>query len=335
MGPQELRAIIGSFVDVFADAELYLNRSNAILVGGGRSRRSDAERLAHLRAGWRGQLAADMRLARIASPEELLASRVAGPQQLRRFARGARRVHDDDQWIELTLPAQIYRSTAAPNTRDLIALRDRSERARPMVRAFDAVQFAYHLLSAGRTSDAFHLLRATLDRGESPLLEHSIMLRDTSAQLAAALLGSGRGREALALARAELEHPDATINSLITLGPVFKIVDDWSAIERRNARLIRGWPRRPDGFLESGAALLERGRYSAAIPLLSKALELDRFGGLAWHTLGLLGRAHLGAGQIAKARKALQRSLALNPKQPKIASLLRRLALQGKPGLSK
>jgi spermidine synthase len=323
MGPRELRAIVGSFVDVFADAQLYLSHNNAILIGGGARGPGPAAALSALGRGWSPEVAADMRRARIGSPEELLAERVAGPRQLRRLSRGVRRVLADDPWIELSLASFIYRPTATRNVFDLMALRTPAERALPINRALDAVQRSYHLAAAGRLSRALVELEGTLSGGRSLLLEHAMQLRNLSARRAVQLLGAGKTREAVALARSEAEHPDATIESLMVSGTVLRATGDRAALRSRNRRLIEGWPTRPEGYLETGRELLGGGQPRSALAPLLRAIELDRFEGYAWRTYGLLGRAYLAAGDGAGGRRALRRSLALHPAQPEIEKLLR------------
>jgi spermidine synthase len=323
MGPRELRAIVGSFVDVFADAQLYLSHNNAILVGGGRQGPDLAAALASARRGWTAEVAADMRRARIGSPEELLAERVAGPDRLRRMSRGVRRVLADDPWIELSLASSIYRPTATKNVADLMALRSPAERALPINRAFDAVQRSYHLAAAGQLSRALADLRRTISDGRSLLLEHAIQLRNLSARRSLQLLRSGRPKQAVALARAEAKHPGATIESLMVAGTVLRAAADLAALRARNRRLVEGWPQRPEGHLETGRELLRRGLARAALEPLLRAIELDRFKGYAWRTYGLLGRAYLAADAGAEGRRALRRSLALHPAQPEIEKLLR------------
>lgn len=321
MGPEEMKAMIASFLDVFPDAELYLNREQATLLAGG-GKRSKADTLARLRAGWTGEVAADMRRALLESPEALLASRVAGPEELRRFVGDVRRIRDDDPWIELTLPQYTHASPLAANIEALIALRPEDEKD-DVTRAFDAVQRSYLLTLSGRDDLAVALLRSTLVAGRSPLLEHSVALRDACARLARDLAKTGRRAEAAGLARAELRDEDATVESLTTLRDAFLELSDTESLEALADRLARQWPDRPEGDLFRGVDLVEDARFAEAVPPLQRAAAIEKCPGYRPYSLSYLGRALLMTGQIEAGREALRRSLLQLPNQPEIAKLLR------------
>ena len=322
MGGEEMKAMIASFLDVFPDAELYLNREQATLLAGG-GPRTPAETLARFRAGWTPEVAADMKRALVESPEALMASRLAGPEELRRLVGSVRRIRDDDPWIELSLPQYTHRSPLAENIEALLALRPSGERERPLERAFDAVQRSYLLTLQGRNDLAVALLRSSLVDGRSPLLEHSVRLREASALLAKDEALAGHREAAEALAQAELRHPDATVDGLATLREAFVALQDSPSLDALAERLHREWPDRPEGWLFEGADLVEEGRFEEALPLLERASAIEICPGYRPYSLAYLGRALLMTDRIEPGRDALRRSLALLPAQPQIELLLR------------
>jgi spermidine synthase len=321
MGLPELKAIVGSFVDVFPDtAELYLSRNNVVMVGGGRGhRRTSAERVAMFRAGWTPKVAADMRRARIGSPEELDAQVVAGPEALARFVAGARRNLDDDPWIEYSLPLLVYKDTRLQNLEALLALRDPAAAAAPLGRAFEAAQRSY---IGGNTRLALEQLRATLTGGKSPSLEHALRLREISVQRAWEHQRYNDQNQARTLALEESVHPDATLETLVSAQEVLRKVGERAAVDAVNDRMKRQWPDRPEGYLWTGDALFFREQYAEAIPELERGIAADHLRGFAINALALLGRAYAMTGRMEEGRRFARQSLALDDNQPILKQLV-------------
>jgi spermidine synthase len=320
MGQAELRAIVGSFVDVFPNAELYLIHNDVVLLGGGRGgKRSSADRLAMFREGWTPTVAEDLRKARLSSPEELNNIMIAGPDALARFVAGARRNHDDDPWIEFSLPLYVHKDTRADNLRTLLALREPEETRSPFGVAFAATQWSYLEPTAGR---ALSTLREGLQEGRSVLSEQRLAIREASAELAMQLWRAGSGCKAVALARTEAESPDASIESLLAAEEVFHSDGDWAAVVAITDRLKRQWPNRPEGYIWAGDALLRQARFEEAAHELEHASLLDPFGGNAVPLLRALGRAYLMTGRIAKGRALVADLLARDSSQKEMASLM-------------
>jgi spermidine synthase len=319
MGPEELRAIVGSFVDVFPDAELYLNNGQSTLIGGGRPRTS-SEVLALIRSGWNAGVAADLFTARLESPEAVHVTRVAGPEELRRFVGEARRNRDDDPWIELSLTRYLYRGPLVEMLDSLLALRPAAERQQPRVRAFEALQRTYG--TGMRNEDAVHLLADTLVEGRSPLLEHAMRLRELSAGMALDLARAGRRDDAFALARNEIEHADATIESLLTAREAMDALGMEASIDAVDQRLIGQWPQRPEGHYYAGQKYIRRARFAEAIPHLERAAATPGYPGYEPLALGALGMARLMDGDIDEGRSSLRRALDLNPRQTDLRKLL-------------
>lgn len=320
MGQAELRAIVGSFVDVFPNAELYLIHNDVVLLGGGRGgKRSSADRLALFREGWTPEVAEDLRKARLFSPEELNNIMIAGPDALARFVAGARRNHDDDPWIEFSLPLWVHKDTRADNLRALLALRDPEQARSPLGVAFAATQWSYLAPTAGR---ALTTLQEGLADGRALLGEQRMAIREASADLAMQLWRAGSGCRAVALARTEADRPDASIESLLTAEEVFHNDGDWTAVAAITERLKRQWPTRPEGFIWAGDALLRQARFEEAAHELERAAPLDPFGGNAVPLRRALGRAYLMIGQITKGRALVADLLARDSSQKEMASLL-------------
>lgn len=320
MGGDELRAIVGSFVDVFPNAELYLIHNDVVLLGGGRGgKRTRAERLAMFREGWTPALAEDMRKARLSSPEELANLMIAGPDALARYVAGARRNRDDDPWIELSLPLYVHKDTRGANLETLLALRDEDEAKSPLGVAFADTQRSY---LAGAPGRALARLREGLYDGQAVLTEQAMAMREASAELAMQLWRAGAGCKAVALARAEADNPGANIESLALAEEVFHSDGDWAAVKTVTARMMREWPDRPEGYLWAGDALVRQARFEDAVPFLERATVLDPFGGYAISSLRALGRAYVMSGQIDKGRAAVADLLARDASQKDMASLL-------------
>jgi spermidine synthase len=325
MGREELRGIVGSFVEVFPDADLWLSQSQAILVGGGKPR--DAKGALHLlRAGWTEAVASDMKLGVIESPEVLAVSRVAGPEDLKRYAAGARLVRDDDPWIELTLPKYLYRSPLDQNILDLMSLRSEPAASPHLVAPFEAVQRAHLLATTHHRYDmAVQLLEATLESGRSPFLEHSVMLREASASLAAELLRQGRRAEAIERARAEALHPDATMDSLFSAWQVATGAEQRDVAEGIEARMREQWPDRPEGRVYAAHRLVGEDRYPEALAYALQAARMEAYPGFVPQALGLAGRARIGMGDARGGLLLVQQALALNPEQDDLQRLRRDL----------
>jgi spermidine synthase len=320
MGQAELRAIVGSFVDVFPNAELYLIHNDVVLLGGGRGgKRSGADRLAMFREGWTPVVAEDLRKARLFSPEELANIMVAGPDALARYVAGARRNRDDDPWIEFSLPLFVHKDTRGDNLETLLALRDPAQAQSPLGVALASTLWSYLTPTAGR---ALAVLHDGLHDGQAVLAEQRMAIRESSAELALQLWRAGSGCKSLALARAEAENPDATIESLLSAEEVFHNDGDWAAVTQVTDRLKKQWSDRPEGYLWAGDALVRQARFDEAVPELERAAALDPFRGYAVSLLRGLSRAYLMTGQSEKGRAALAELLTRDASQTDMASML-------------
>jgi spermidine synthase len=324
MGREELRGIVGSFAEVFPDADLWLSQYQAILVGGGKPRDGKGA-LALLKSGWTEDVARDMRDGLVESPEVLAVSRVAGPEDIKRYAQGARLVRDDDPWIELTLPRYLYRSPLDRNILDLLALRSEAGPVPELVAPFDVVQRAYLLSDAHQYAIAVKALEATLVGGRSPFLEHSVALREASANLAGQLLRDGDRPAALERLRVESAHPEATLDSLVRSWEVALEADERATLETIEGRLRERWPARPEGYLYAAHRLVSEDRFEEALAHAMRAAQMTEYPGYVPKALGLAGRARIGLGDGAGGLALVQQSLALNPDQQDLQELRRAL----------
>jgi arylsulfatase A-like enzyme/Flp pilus assembly protein TadD len=82
-------------------------------------------------------------------------------------------------------------------------------------------------------------------------------------------------------------------------------------------------PRNPEALLDLAGALGKSGRSAEAIPRFEKAIEV---GGRTTPALNGLGVARLESGDAAGAARAFRESLALDPKQARIADLLQQVS---------
>lgn len=325
MGREELRGIVASFSEAFPDAELWLGEYQAILVGGGRPRDAKGA-LELLRAGWTPEVARDMLAGRIESPEALAVSRVAGPEELARFARGARLVRDDDPWIELSLPRFLYQFPLDRNILDLLQLRSGPSPTPELVAPFEAVMRAHLLASSRRYDLAVAALEATLVAGRSPLLEHGIVLREASANEAEQLLKLGRRSDAVARVRQEALHADATVESLVEAWEVASQADEPALEASIEGRLRERWPDRPEGYYYAAYRLLAEDRFQDVFALATRAAQMTDYPGYAPMALGLAGRARFALGDRAGGLALVDQALALKPDQPDLVELKRAVA---------
>jgi spermidine synthase len=312
MGREELRGIVGAFVEVFPGADLWISQYQAILVGGGRPR-DGAEALRLIRAGWTEDVAGDMLAGLIESPEVLAVSRVAGPDDLRRYAGGARLVRDDDPWIELTLPRYLYRYPLDGNIGDLMRLRTEKAPDPELVAPFDAVQRAHLLTSSGENALAVKALESTLVLGRSPFLEHSALLRLASASLVGGLARQGQRPAAVERLRAEAAHPEATLDSLVRSWEMAMEIGERQVPEGIEGRLRERWPDRPEGHYLAAYRLIEEDRFDEVFTHAMRAAQMTDYPGYVPKALGLAGRARVGLGDVAGGLVLVQQALALNP----------------------
>ncbi len=312
MGRDELRGIVGAFVEAFPDADLWLSQYQAILVGGGKPR-DGREALALLRRGWTEDVAKDMLEGLVDSPEALAVSRVAGPDDLKRFAQGSRLVRDDDPWIELTLPRYLYTYPLYLNIEDLLRLRSEAAPNPELVAPFDAVQRAHLLTSSHQFDLAVKVLESTLVRGRSPFLEHGVSLRLASASLAGQLVKQGQRPAGVERLRLEATHPEATVDSLVRSWEVALEIDERQILEGIEGRLRERWPDRPEGYYLAAYRLMDEDRFDEVFTYSMRAAQMTDFPGYVPKALGLGGRARIGLGDTAGGLALVQEALALNP----------------------
>jgi hypothetical protein len=332
MGREELRGIVASFITAFPDAELWLCHYQAILVGGGRPRDAKGA-LELLRAGWTPEVARDLLAGGVESPEVLAVSRVAGPEELERYARGARLVRDDDPWIELSLPRFLYQFPLDRNIVDLLRLRSGPSPTPELVAPFEAVLRAHLLVSGQRYDLAVAALEATLVGGRSPFLEHSVVLREASAKQAEQLLKLGHRPEAIALARQEALHADATVESLVESWQVASQADEPALQASIEDRLRQSWPDRPEGYYYSAYRLVAEDRFEDVLANAMRAAQMSDYPGYVPMALGLAGRARIGLGDRAGGGALVEQALRLKPDQPDLIELRRALAAARTAGL--
>ena len=122
LGPEDLRAAVGSFVDVFPDATLWSTPADAVLIGTTRPLRIDLP-------DWQRRLQATSvhdGLARVGLADllSLIAEFTLGPDGMRRFAADARRNTDDNVFLEFSSPRRMGGGQAlmASNARLLASL---------------------------------------------------------------------------------------------------------------------------------------------------------------------------------------------------------------------
>jgi len=130
--PEDLRAVVRTFLDVFPGATLWaLDRGHGdlALVGGGPS--WDASRVEGALAG-AGDAARELRAAGILGPADCAARLLAAGRALKRLAGEGPRLTDDHPWIEYTAPLALHDEGLYPKVLELL-LAHRSRPAEALV----------------------------------------------------------------------------------------------------------------------------------------------------------------------------------------------------------
>jgi spermidine synthase len=113
MGIEDAKAITRTFAQAFPDAQLWVNGSDAILIGGaGAEHRPYAEIAAELA---RPEVAASLTAVRQQRLGPLLAGFAVGPPELARYVEGAALSRDDRPVLEFSLPWRTYSDTVDRN----------------------------------------------------------------------------------------------------------------------------------------------------------------------------------------------------------------------------
>jgi len=122
MGLDDTKTVVATFREVFPDATVWVTISDAVLIGGTGRRMKKA-----MDIGVMASLPAvheSLRRVYAGDPAMVLAARVAGPEGLRRFVRGARISTDDRPVLEFSAPRRVHEQTVSRNLRAILAVRD-------------------------------------------------------------------------------------------------------------------------------------------------------------------------------------------------------------------
>jgi Flp pilus assembly protein TadD len=213
----------------------------------------------------------------------------------------------------------------------------------------DLTVLAESLRLAGRHGEALAALdrAAALDpRAPEPALLRARTLRATGRNEEAAVAlrhaldldpGSAearRGLGELALERGATDEAASLLEPIVAADPT-----DVPALVKLGVARVRAGrvtealvlfeqavalePTNAEALLDLAGALGKSGRSGAAIPRFEKAIEI---GGRTTTALNGLGIARLESGDVAGAARAFRESLALDPQQPRIGDLLRRVS---------
>jgi tetratricopeptide (TPR) repeat protein len=171
--------------------------------------------------------------------------------------------------------------------------------------------------------------------GAATELEAAIELGPSNANalahvlLGRAYLNSNRSLQAIDEFKTALKLDPAIKLGHYHLGfAYFSLGRNDEAISEYKEELRRG--ESPAVVYELGRALLESGKYEAAVTYLQRATELDASNPDVWYNLG---KAQALAGQAAQAESALRKAAELNPKDPsphyQLARVLEKLGRSG------
>ncbi|MEE9231683.1 MAG: tetratricopeptide repeat protein [Acidobacteriota bacterium] len=305
--PEDFRAVLGTFLEVFPDASLWeeaLAGGDYFLVGSASGQTPDWQRVAIAleRPGVRKDLAP----LGIDELGDLLAHWVAGPRGLAEIADASHRITDDNLRLEFTAPLNIQRRSV-PEILHLLS-KARAHRAELDLSSLDS-------LTRRRTLDRLVVLedRRRRDRQVLDLLlaEESVLESEPQLGLAATLLASGwNAAAAEELERLVTRRPDLGLAWLL-LGAT-QLSEPHSAAPAREAlaqaAVLR--PRDPTAWNLLGRALVMQGEHSAARRTFDRALDLrPRFP----EALNNRGALALQEGRPAEALLDLERAVKLEP----------------------
>jgi arylsulfatase A-like enzyme/cytochrome c-type biogenesis protein CcmH/NrfG len=223
----------------------------------------------------------------------------------------------------------------AIETRGPLALEDRTvlaESLRLAGRASEALTVLDEAARADPEAPEPLLLRArTLramgrDADARAALEQALALDPANAEarrgLAELALGRGETQEAEALLRKVVDADPTDVPALVKLAIVRMRAGSAREALALFERAVALDPQNAEARLGLAAALGKSGRSAEAIPHFEKAIEA---GGRTTAALNGLGVARLESGDARGAARAFRDSLALDPKQPGIADLLRKV----------
>ena len=213
---------------------------------------------------------------------------------------------------DLLLLADSLRLAGRPA--DALGALDRAEKLQPRSPE-PALARARVLAALGRPSDAAEAYAAVLAR--SP--DHAEALRGLGD------LALARGDVAGAAARYQriLAADEQDVGALVKLGVVrvrSGMVEDGIGLFRQALALD---PSNAEALLDLGGALAKGGRPAEAIPFLERAVQAGPRSTVALNSLGF---ARLETGDARGGLMALRESLALDPRQPQVADVVREIA---------
>ena len=275
LSPEDCRMIAATFVDAFPETTIWVLGRDAMLVG----RKGGAVEPLNVASGLAEPgVAADLEPFGLDDPAVYLASWVCGPDGARRYSVGAPVVTDDMPLLEYTAPKAIFAdSTTAPNLERMLALREPPPGV-DSLEGFEAAWRASKLFGLAEVARARHNLAEEAGLLDSAVLacpHMEIAARRLSAsihQSARILLERGQGPTAMEMMGMALDVTDHPSPALLT-----------------------------DLSLLAASA----GMYRRAYALADSALVLEPRSASAHRALG---RAALGMGRQAQARRALARA---------------------------
>lgn len=358
--PEDFRAVLGTFLEVFPDASLWeeaLAGGDYFLIGSASGQTPDWQRVAS--ALERPGVREDLVPLGVGELGDFLAHWVAGPRGLAEIADASLLITDDNLRLEFTAPLNMQRRSV-PEILHLLE-KARARRAGLDLSSLDA-------LTRRRTLDRLAVLddRRRRDRQILDLLlaEESVLESEPQLHLAATLLASGwsaaaaeelerlvarrpglglawlllgatqlsvphssaPAREALAQAAA-LRPRDPTAWNL--LGRALVMQGEHSAARRAFDRALDLRARFPEALNNRGALALQEGRPAEALVDLERAVELEPSSAALRVNLGLALRR---LGRREDSERIYREGLALDPKHPDLNYNLATLALdQGRP----
>lgn len=340
---EDLRAIVATFLSVFADGTAWLiGDGDLLLIGSTEPLKALDRGLSDARA--RPGLATDLGEVAIRDPFSLLTLFVAGGPELRRYASDALVQSDDRLSLEYSAPRAIYGRFQSSNVVKLRELAARSERPPAVARVLaaataaawrnrgvmelqaQAYALAYDDFQQAVTSAPFDvaaldgLVRGAagarrIDDAVALLIQLAASSRSVPALLELSKILASRGKvdEAVQAARQAASLEPDNLSPLEQLAVIFADQGNEKALEPVVQALEHEAPDRPSALYAWAWLCFLRGDFARAAEIAERVVSLD---GTNARALNLLGGVYAMLGQNDRARRAFETSVRANPRDP-------------------
>ena len=355
IGDRDLRSIAATFASVFPDGTMWLmGDSDLLLIG---SAGSSTPSLDGLARHWnRPGVAADLRAVSAYEPFAFLSSYVGGPDEIRRYAAGARLQSDDAMALEFSAPRAQYVSASSENVATLRGLLDPGH-APPAVRAAwaaagaaqhrhraemlfkaNAYGAAYQDYVAALALDAMDaetpegVVRSAIAAHREPeattALESAVRAHPNALRVRIALskllAATGSVDAAIRVATDTCRIEPIDLSALEQLASLYSDLGDAQGLDSAAEALRHFFPHSRGAHYYTAASHFLHTDFVAAAQSAQLSIAADPAFAPARN---LLGMVRASQGQAGQARAAFETALRLDPRDPAIYTNLAMLAL--------